>query len=426
MEETGQKMRQRRRPIESSGNEISISGEVPKEDFRILASRLYVLTERQGYTDIRLDFSDCSFAPSSFMLPTVAICHKRQSEGVDIDLIPPDDPKLQKLFNNTNWAHYIDPRRHDESHYEGVENVPAIKYKTHDGQHAAVDRAIDAILSSLSAFDRNKLKALEWALNEVTDNVLNHAQTQHGGFLQVSLYPETYHVEFIVADAGISIPNSLEIKNHERALEEAIREGVTRDKETNAGNGLFGSYSIAVRSGGEFRLHSGLANLIASKDGRVSLSPSRQYYPGTVVVVRVDCSKEGLLDEALRFRGAPHDPPYDYVERRYESDVDGEMTINLRDETPSFGSREAGKSVKVKITNLLQMNPNAVLRIDFKDVPIISSSFADEVFGRIFTELGPVGFMKLIHLENVDKTVQNLIDRAITQRVSNTASGGLG
>lgn len=49
----------------------------------------------------------------------------------------------------------------------------------------------------------------------------------------------------------------------------------------------------------------------------------------------------------------------------------------------------------------------------------MSSSFADEVFGKIFLDLGPMRFMQTIRLVNVSPTVQALIDRAITQRMQN-------
>src|SRR5437660_4581721 len=43
-------------------------------------------------------------------------------------------------------------------------------------QFDAVDRSINVILQSIGGLDRSRLKALEWSLNEITDNVLNHAE----------------------------------------------------------------------------------------------------------------------------------------------------------------------------------------------------------------------------------------------------------
>jgi hypothetical protein len=63
------------------------------------------------------------------------------------------------------------------------------------------------------------------------------------------------------------------------------------------------------------------------------------------------------------------------------------------------------------------MCPQQRIVIDFADVPIVSSSFADEVLGKLFLELGPVTFVQKFEFRNIASTVQQLLDRAITQRV---------
>jgi hypothetical protein len=50
-------------------------------------------------------------------------------------------------------------------------------------------------------------------------------------------------------------------------------------------------------------------------------------------------------------------------------------------------------------------------------VHLISSSFADEVFGKLFVALGPIKFGQLCKFKNVDPTVRTLMDRAISQRM---------
>jgi len=66
------------------------------------------------------------------------------------------------------------------------------------------------------------------------------------------------------------------------------------------------------------------------------------------------------------------------------------------------------------IENLLREHRPVI--IDFDGVGVVSSSFADEVFGRLFVEMGPRAFMIRIQMRNVDPTVEGLIDRAIMQR----------
>ena len=63
------------------------------------------------------------------------------------------------------------------------------------------------------------------------------------------------------------------------------------------------------------------------------------------------------------------------------------------------------------------MNPKSKIIIDFADIFVVSSSFADEVLVMLFHELGAINFMSRIEFVNVDKTVRGLIDRVIMQRM---------
>jgi hypothetical protein len=391
---------------------------------RPMARAFHVVCEKQGYQEVSLDFSSCETLFESFMLPLVAISQLYIRNGVDFKLLLPSGHQLRSLFHNSNWAHLISPRHYDPTTYEGKHHVPAIHYQNGQTQHRAVDSIIDAVLSSLTNLNRGSLKALEWSLNEITDNVLNHSSSSVGGFVQASTFSGRNVVEFVVADTGIGIPESLRMSDHKRALEEAIKEGVTRDKNTNAGNGLFGSYQIATISGGQFHIHSGHASLLANAGETLRIIEDKAFFRGAVVVVRIDCSAEHLLEKALRFGGQPHDPPYDYIERRFEGGEPDEITIKLREETDSFGSREVGRLVKNKIDNIMTTSRVRRLVVDFDGVFIISSSFADEVFGRMFAEMGPMDFMTKIEFKNVDSTVRSLIDRAIFQRAANPGQNG--
>ena len=70
--------------------------------------------------------------------------------------------------------------------------------------------------------------------------------------------------------------------------------------------------------------------------------------------------------------------------------------------------------MRTTIENLLRTRRLIIL--DFVVVGVFTSSFADEVFGRLFVQMGPSAFMTRIEMRNVDSTVKGLIDRAIMQR----------
>jgi hypothetical protein len=63
------------------------------------------------------------------------------------------------------------------------------------------------------------------------------------------------------------------------------------------------------------------------------------------------------------------------------------------------------------------MNISGVVSIDFEGVPLLSSSFADEAFGKLFFSIGPMKFMQRIKLVNLTGVAEGLINKAIAQRM---------
>ncbi|WP_200885837.1 STAS-like domain-containing protein [Burkholderia pseudomallei] len=135
-----------------------------------------------------------------------------------------------------------------------------------------------------------------------------------------------------------------------------------------------------------------------------------------MIVATLDFSDPGLLEDALRFRGVKHSP-FGYVEAKYESNADGDIYFKLVDESTSFGSRVSGKPVRLKLDNLLKMSVDRMVSVDFEGVPILSSSFADEVFGKLFLSIGPIKFLRRVKLVNMRETVEGLVNKAIEQRM---------
>lgn len=401
--------------ISRDRNRIRIAEITRGSDLRRMCATIHHAIETRGYTEIALDFSKCAAATEAAMLPLMPlIVHWRESKGIGFAFVEPDSPELRRLFWNTNWSHFIDPSRYAESSYVG-RHVPARKYHTADQMGEIFESVLALILGQLKT-NRATVAAVEWSLGEVMDNVISHAESPVGGFVQATAYRSSNRVEFIVADAGIGIARSMGIEDPVRALTAAIAEGVTRDQSVNAGNGLFGSYRVAALSeNGQFEIHSGNGVLYYDRPAE---EPQARFwkipYGGTSVRCGIGLNNPGLLHEALRFRGQPHIPPYDVIERRFENQEGTLMVTVKKDAARDIGSRAGGRRVRQLIENLLREQSSIV--IDFEGVGVISSSFADEVFGRLFVALGPRAFMTRVEMRNVGPTVEGLIDRAILQR----------
>jgi hypothetical protein len=406
--------------VHRNGNRIALSGVLRIEDlYKPLAVLHHAV--QAGYQDIVLDFSKCTAAFAGPMLGLCCRALKLRGEQIEVAVVPPENSDLARHFRNTNWAHLLDPENNPPSAFKGFTLVPATQFRNVEEQQQAVNRIVNAILGAIPTLERKEFAALEWSVNEITDNVLVHSRSPFGGLVQVSTFHKaSKRVEYIVADGGVGIPVTLRQADASlsdaAALELAIREGVTRDKAVGQGNGLFGSYQICSRSLGFFQLESGHGKLAFTVREGLHVNTESVPFDGTLVAAQIDFSNPLLLSEALSFGGKPHEPT-DFVETHYEQPQGNDVLFLVKDEATSFGSRVAGTPVRNKLFNLAHMCSGRIA-IDFSDVPLVSSSFADEALGKLFAELGPVGFVQKFELRNVAPTVQQLLDKAIAQRMA--------
>lgn len=402
--------------VSREGGHVRVSGDLLLDSFRRVLAAIHQATQ-EGFTEVTLDFSATTLAFPGPMLAVLAACIRLHDESdVDVSLVRPADGSLRRLFTNANWAHLMAPQRLAESAWHPASVLPASRFRSPDEQREIVDRILDAVLSSPARLARSNLAVFEWAVNEITDNVLQHAGSEQGGLVQLSHYSNTQRLEFAVADAGQGIPTTMRTTRPELsdpvALEFAVRRGITRDKEVGQGNGLFGTHRASTVGSGDFVIHSGYASVKRDLEAREQTSP----VAGTLVVVSLDYSDPEALWRALDIQNTGADPAGDYVENRYEAVTDDILRFVVRQEAGSVGSRSSGKLARTKLENLMAIYPNHPVDVDFGDISVVSSSFADEFLGKLFVRLGALRFMSAIRLLRMSPAVRAVLDRAILQR----------
>lgn len=417
--------------IYRSDNRVVVKGDLTVGDARRVLSCMHQALEHRGYQSVVLDFSMCTSAFSAAMLPVCANACRLENKGNTVELVLPADVSLARLFINTGWAHLIDPGRYLEpDRRPQSRQFPVARYKTHEEQSDVLDELLEKLLSVVPNFNRSAFSAVEWALNEISDNVINHSKSDIGGLVQLSIFdPRRSRIEFTVSDAGVGVPTTLrssvaQLNTDADALIESVRSGVTRNASDFQGNGLYGTLEICRVGGGKFSLNSGHAALYTQQQSLVTRNEVVPFV-GTTVDALIDFSEPSLLEKALAIDGKIHRPT-DYIELKYERDDGGAIQFVLEEQATSYRSRIAGKPLRTKLANLISSCPGQLINVDFAGIFVVSSSFADEVFGKLFTELGPMRFMQAVRLVNVSPTVQALIDRAITQRMAHAAQTNVG
>lgn len=400
--------------IRVNRDKVQVFGDLRLSSLEQLTGALHHTVVVAGYSDLIIDCESVTSVTHSVIPPLAAYFRLLvRNYNAEFKVIPPRAPHANKCFTRLGLGHFLDHRQFQKPKTKAADSV-LIQYFNDDERNAAVDKVMNSLLRTVD-LDREHLSAIEWAVNEITDNVMTHAESKIGGFLICHVLAQKKIVEFTVADCGIGVARSLKIRDEREAVERAIQEGVTKNTSTNQGNGLFGTYKLALVSNGVFVLKSRHGNLYVTKNGEMHTKKDRVPFPGTFVVCQIDCNRPDLLKEAFVFGGRQHVPGFDYIEKKHES-PQGTLKVNAAEISPTFGSRQSGQEARRYIRNLLRTDAGSV-EIDFSGVSVISSSYADEVFGKLFVELGPVAFMRMIKIVNSVETIDHLIDRAVSLRV---------
>ncbi len=282
---------------------------------------------------------------------------------------------------------------------------------------------MDVVIRNME-LPRDIISGLEWSINELTDNVLNHSLSDIGGFVQATTYPHHRTIAFAVVDGGQGILSSLKegiptLRTDAQAIGEAIKAGVTRNPKFGQGNGLAGSLRVTTMTGGSFEITSGLGRLLTTESETMKSQRTEfQNYQGTIIAGQLKIKKDFSVSKALVFNNGKEYKPVDMIEIIYEMDDRNALMLKMKDETTGFGTRHSGEQIRTKIVNLMNAEPTYPLIIDWEGVPVISSSFADEVIGKLFLRLGAMAFASKLRNINMEPLITALLDKAVSQRLT--------
>jgi hypothetical protein len=409
---------------------VRVEGRITERTALWVIGEIREAVHQCGFGHVTLDLTELIRAWPDGMLPLICEIETLRRNGCTFSLALPSDETLQRLFLHCNWAAFIAPDEFNQLDRRTPSHLPATWYDA-DNHKVIVDQVVEIVMGNMRV-PRPVLAGLEWSINEITDNVLNHAESSLHGLVQVVTQPARQRITFVVADAGRGILASMRegfprLRDDEDAIAEAVKQGVTRDPSVGQGNGLAGTLRIATFSNGSFSVMSGQALLAVYRDPvsgefghhRSQLAP-HQRYNGTVVTAELDSSAPLRLEDALGWQ-SPDWEPYDHIDAAYTADDERSLRIALKDETAGFGSRIAGKQVRIKCLNLLNADPSLPLVLDWEGIPLVSSSYADEAIGKLYAELGPLTFGRRVHSVNLEPLVRSLIERAIIQRLAQQA-----
>ncbi|MBA8815849.1 hypothetical protein FHX48_000901 [Microbacterium halimionae] len=311
-----------------------------------------------------------------------------------------------------------------------MDSVPTdvvIRYDSESDAQVISSRFMDALTEAIVC-ESGVIDALNWCVYEVLDNVFQHS-TASSGYVMMQLHARSRKLAIAVSDTGRGIHKSMveaidaskidrtKLSHAHLAIEHALQQGVTSKGNLNQGNGLHGLRRSVEINGGSLAVRSGRglwsyarANVLQNTDLlRPVLDVDRAH--ATTVDWQLDCATPVSINDALG-RSERSSELLLQIEVGLEH-----YRIDAREIEEYVGSRSKGSEIRTRIRNYLNSGAQQVV-IDLANIGVVSSSFADEVAGKLAAELGELEYRRRVFIDGASPTNRGLIERAIELRLS--------
>lgn len=385
--------------------------------------QLFQVLDQEGaftrdWTCLRLRIQDGWFHPGVLAFLD---CWGRQmrNEGRRIEFTGNDSGSLRylsrmNLFENLGYDFPENYSRWTEA----GRFMPLTLIRDSDSVKSAVDALCDLIVRQFDGA-RGFLPAMEWAVNEVVDNILLHSHTAVSGVV-CAQYTSNNLLHIGICDQGRGIRRSLaeshDIANDRDAVALAVQRGITRNPDIGQGNGLAGTHQIISVNGGHLNLWSGTACYVVRNGADTGAIPIPQV-PGTGVSITMRTQRPVDLDETFIAR-----PCWTYFDAECQrlNEVGG---MRVMDECTHVRSREKAAPIRRKIEALLPDLDDGKLRLDFQGVASPSSSFLDELLAKLVVRVGEDHFRDAVDVVGMTQRVSNMANVVIGQRLGHMPDG---
>ena len=292
-------------------------------------------------------------------------------------------------------------------------------FSTPEGISNLTDAFVDKIRTS-EVVEEGVLRGITWCINETMDNVLQHANISKGLIMGQHL-KDSHRIAISIFDYGRGILKSFKDSNYHNmprtakdAITLALQEKVTRDPNVGQGNGMWGLSELVLNNGGLLRIISSNAGIQFNSGDVSDIPPSQCLYLGsenacTLVDFQLDYHSKIDIDGILGGM-------VDIWMEDHETDA-GKVSFSLAQEANGTGTRQAAERLRNMILNAYNEKKCKII-IDFEGINFLSSSFADELLGKLLVEFGLINFMQIFELVNISSSNKVIINRSVQQRMA--------
>lgn len=368
--------------------------------------------------DVRFHVPEDCFVTCGALAYLAAWGKRTLRNGGEVQFGGAEEPRRylsrMNLFKHLDVPYEEDIQRRDET----GRFTPIRLIKDQEDVGPTTDAILELVLRQFENA-RDFIPALEWVVYETVDNIRLHADTPVPGTVCAQYFPARQRLDVAICDLGQGISGSLEHhldpwEGPGDAIKMALERGITRDQEIGQGNGLPGAVEIAEKNEGEFRIWTDEV-IYEVEEGEEKGFQQRSRVDGTGVVVRFDTTNPVQLSDT--FMGQP---TWTYIDSQVQR-LSEEESLKVAEDCLNTGTREPAMRLRRKIQSLLP-DMSGPLVLDFEGVETASSSFLDELLGRLVDELGQETVSRKIRLVNMPDDMVDMANVVIGQRIESSDS----
>lgn len=243
--------------------------------------------QEDSNTQIRLDFTGCDFIYADYAILFLCTIKYLERLGFKVggNIILNRDSGTAKYLAKMNFFENLKVEFPFE--VQKTDDGTAVRMQKYNRENQLeVLQSILKVLRNNSSMHENVYTGLDYCLNEILDNVLNHSE-ENEGWVVAQYSEELNSIRLIVADFGIGIHKSLNIRHNfseSEALFKCIEEGITNGK--GQGHGLYATSSFVKLNKGWLSVCSGTKKLNVTE--KQTIVKDVAGWNGTYVYLRIN------------------------------------------------------------------------------------------------------------------------------------------
>lgn len=230
------------------------------------------------------------FVYPDYLLLIISAIHRLRNIKVEIGgTVHCSNPNIFDYISRMDFFRYLDVKNNEGfARQKSKGRFLEISKFDETNVHGISSVTMEILTKKVKA-DKTVLMLLDYCMNEIVDNVINHSREKNGWIVAQS-YPKNIRV--LISDTGIGIHESLKKKYPDWSPEKAILKSIEKSITSGIGmgNGLYFTTRYIEENDGEMILYSGYNYVRVDKNG-INLETD-EFWKGTFLFLNVKCNNK--------------------------------------------------------------------------------------------------------------------------------------